>query len=426
VNADWPMYRSDPSHSGVGTSNPNGTNALEPTVLWQQNLTFPPSLLTVTNVPAYEVPGFVPDIRRGMTEPMVADGLVYVGASSETYWGVQFFSAWIDVYAFSASDGSKLWGYRQSGLMSELAVADGMLYFGSDNNHLYALNASTGSLVWNDPNEGSDRSPPVVSNGVIYVPGGEGISALAASNGSVIWQDSINSNVHSAYPAISNGLVYFNSLDGVYAFNAGNGDEVWNYTSGDGFFAPTVSGGVLYAATRSNMFAFNAADGKKLWNYSVNLIGGLATDNDTLYSTSGESTLYALAVKGTKIWSYNDSTDYAMSAPALVDDTVYFGTDTNLYAVNAANGHLVWNYSDGYGFGDPVVVDGVLYVVSNQQVYALQIPSSTIESKPENIFLQNILIAVVVPVLILIIAISIFLFRRHRKTTNQKNQVKKI
>ena len=73
VSADWPMYRSDPSHSGAGTSNPNVNNILEPAELWQTYLQFPQSLVAVPSLP-----GFVPSEARSITEPVVVDGVAYV------------------------------------------------------------------------------------------------------------------------------------------------------------------------------------------------------------------------------------------------------------------------------------------------------------------------------------------------------------
>jgi outer membrane protein assembly factor BamB len=53
---------------------------------------------------------------------------------------------------------------------------------------------------------------------------------------------------------------------------------------------------------------------------------------------------------------------------------VYFGSDDGyLYALNAANGSLIWNYSTGGPVkSSPAVVDCVVYVGSNDgKVYAI-------------------------------------------------------
>ena len=57
---------------------------------------------------------------------------------------------------------------------SSPAVADGVVYVGSDNNFLYALNANTGELLWRYETGGNVGSSPVVMAGVVYVSSSDG------------------------------------------------------------------------------------------------------------------------------------------------------------------------------------------------------------------------------------------------------------
>lgn len=59
ANADWAMFRSDPSHSGAGT----GSSVLTPTVLWNYS---------TPNHPIYD-------------SPAVANGVVYIGLYDGLY-----------------------------------------------------------------------------------------------------------------------------------------------------------------------------------------------------------------------------------------------------------------------------------------------------------------------------------------------------
>ena len=59
-------------------------------------------------------------------------------------------------YALNARTGAKLWSYKTRGneVSSSLpAVANGVVYVGSDDGNVYALNAITGAKLW------SYRSP---------------------------------------------------------------------------------------------------------------------------------------------------------------------------------------------------------------------------------------------------------------------------
>ena len=66
--------------------------------------------------------------------PAVANGVVYIGSEDD------------NVYALNAATGSKIWSYPTGNQVeSSPAVANGVVYVGSDDNNVYALNATTGS-----------------------------------------------------------------------------------------------------------------------------------------------------------------------------------------------------------------------------------------------------------------------------------------
>ena len=52
---------------------------------------------------------------------------------------------------------------------SSPAVAGGVVYVGSSDNHVYALDASTGELLWRYETGDDVSSSPVVADGVVYV-----------------------------------------------------------------------------------------------------------------------------------------------------------------------------------------------------------------------------------------------------------------
>ena len=65
---------------------------------------------------------------------------------------------------------------------SSPTVDDGVVYFGSFDNHLYAADAATGDLLWRYATGGSVSSSPRVADGVVYVGSADGqVYALRAS-----------------------------------------------------------------------------------------------------------------------------------------------------------------------------------------------------------------------------------------------------
>jgi outer membrane protein assembly factor BamB len=432
------MYRSDPSHSGAGTSNPNGNNVLEPTELWQTYLQFPQSLVTVTTVPALEVPGFVPWEARSITDPVVVDGVVYISASSETTWGVIFLNSWFDIYAFNASDRSEIWDYRDTSVgdrVSPLAVAYGLVYFNLDSTGVYALNATSGKLFWSTPIDAITNSAPTVANGAVYISGRGLICALAASNGSKIWETQVNFGLSS--PAVSNNTVYVGAdteFNGVFAFDANTGSQIWNFTDGDEFQSPVIDQGRVFEIVSentyvANIYALNAIDGVRLWNYSMPspwVIGGdafFAVGNGVIYVGNSYDGVIALDdVNGHKLWETTIGSS-SISGPTIVGNVVYLGTDTGLCAINAQNGRILWKYNSTSGSHDPVVVSGVAYVVSgvaspnsSQQLYAIALPA---EPLPESsAAIPDLLWLIIVPLILSIFSVAVIL--RHRKTASLK------
>ena len=47
-------------------------------------------------------------------------------------------------------------------------VSEGVVYFGSNDEHLYALDAKTGELKWKFETAGSVNSSPDISEGFVY------------------------------------------------------------------------------------------------------------------------------------------------------------------------------------------------------------------------------------------------------------------
>ena len=93
-------------------------------------------------------------LTSGMSSPAVANGVVYFGSDDD------------NVYALNATTGARLWSYRTDGNVdSSPAIANGVVYIGSNDWNVYALNASTGAKLWNYTTGDWVFSSPAVANG---------------------------------------------------------------------------------------------------------------------------------------------------------------------------------------------------------------------------------------------------------------------
>ncbi len=175
------------------------------------------------------------------SSPAVANGIVYFGSQDN------------NLYALDANTGALLWNWTTSGYVfdSSPVVVNGVVYIQSDdgNGNLYALDAMTGAHLWDYPVRGYGNSLPAVAEGVVYIGSDDGnLYALDAETGDLLWEYATGEPVRSS-PSVANGVVYVGSDTGiVYALDAGTGDLIWEYETDEGGFSSLViTNRVLYA-----------------------------------------------------------------------------------------------------------------------------------------------------------------------------------
>jgi outer membrane protein assembly factor BamB len=87
---------------------------------------------------------------------------------------------------------------------------------------VYALNATTGGLVWKFPTSSYVVSSPAVANGVVYVGSeDENLYALNARTGALLWRYFAGPEI-TASPAVVNGTVYIGIANTLSAFHLPN------------------------------------------------------------------------------------------------------------------------------------------------------------------------------------------------------------
>jgi len=280
-----------------------------------------------------------------------------------------------------------------AGIDSSPAVANGVVYVGSDDQRLHAFKANTGTPLWGDnagSTGGSIRSSPAVANGVVYVGSDDGkLYAFKADSGTLLWSTPVGAGrpIRSS-PAVANGVIYVGSEDdNLYAFSstvcAGSHTScppLWiGHTGGIIYYSsPAVVNRIVYIGSEDqNLYAFDANNGNLKWKAQT---GGLidsspAVFNGVVYFSSEDGTLHAFdANSGTAIWHI--STGSALpgclgggsnrSSPAVANGVVYVGSDDGkLYAFDIA-GKALWTASIGNCVrSSPAVANGVVYVGSD-------------------------------------------------------------
>jgi len=308
------------------------------------------------------------------SSPAVANGVVYVGSEDK------------NLYAFNIATGALVWNTATGAAIdSSPAVANGIVYVGSEDGSLYAFNAATGVVEWSAATNGPIYSSPAVANGVVYV--GSYLSDQAttlyafnaASGGTPLWtaQTQGEGQVYSS-PAVSNGIVYVGGYDGnLYAFNASSGALLWTASTGNSIeSSPVVANGIVFVNSSSTppdgtLYAFNALTGAFLWTEPTGSVGGgsystPAVANGIVYVGSDDSNLYAYNINN-RVLLWTGPTGASIdSSPAVANGVVYVASeDGYVYAFDAVYGTLYWTASIApNSWSSPAVADGVVYVGS--------------------------------------------------------------
>jgi hypothetical protein len=191
----------------------------------------------------------------------------------------------------------------------------------------------------------------------------------------VVWYRPIQAYIPQNVQVIAaQGLLFISTSGGLYALNADNGAVAWRFDTemplGN---SPTVKDGVVYVGGQDHkLYALNASTGQQLWAFDQAKAGfdtnPLVVDGK-VFAGNRDGVMYAIgahntAQQGQLLWSYKTGGPIHFSA-AYNNGTVYFAADDNYaYALNGANGALVWKSAklpgDGYHSYWPVVYENTV------------------------------------------------------------------
>jgi outer membrane protein assembly factor BamB len=263
------------------------------------------------------------------------------------------------------------WGYPTGGaVISSPAVANGIVYVGSNDGSLYALSTATGKLRWSYATGGPITSSPAVTDNRVFVYSSGGVFyALNATTGQLLWKRSIGADSDSS-PVTAGDNVYVGTYyDGnLYAFNQATGSMLWNYPTRGALDSPAVANGIVYVGSQDgHVYAVNASTGAKVWTRSTGPIVGSspAVASGQVYVGTNDGTVYELsASNGTVTHSATPDGSPIRTSPAVGGGLVYVGTDYGrTYALNPTTLAVKWQAPTGFSLrSSPALANGVLYI----------------------------------------------------------------
>ena len=153
-----------------------------------------------------------------------------------------------------------MWNYTTTDYVSSApAIANGLVYAGSDDGNEYCINATTGALVWKDNLSCIDPTATSFANGQIYVGEFTGINdsegrlaCINSTSGVSLWNFTVGAAIEHQC-AVAAGYVFFPSINpSLYCVNAVTGVLNWTFNP-DGVIDcdPIIASGCIYITTGS-------------------------------------------------------------------------------------------------------------------------------------------------------------------------------
>jgi outer membrane protein assembly factor BamB len=153
---------------------------------------------------------------------------------------------------------------------------------------------------------------------------------------------------------------------------------------------PVVFGELAYmAGYNGKIYAYTASNLGVRWVYPREgnlkpLVGGLVESQGKLFIGGSDGKVYALdAASGDKLWEFTTG-DKIWGTPAVNGDTLYIGSfDKKLYALNTIDGTKKWEYAtEGSVISTPLVYqDTVFFGSFDRNLYALKASDGSLKWK---------------------------------------------
>jgi outer membrane protein assembly factor BamB len=254
---------------------------------------------------------------------------------------------------------TKVWksniGYGASNekkIISNLLVADNMVFGMDSYGRITALNLKTGEKIWAAETSPSSEAHETLGGGIAY---DQGVIYVATSFGETL------------------------------AFNAKDGKKLWGRALSTPMrIAPTVKDGRVFVVTISNeLYALNAQNGETLWNHAglpeaTGLLGGgtPAIEGNTIVVTYSSGEIYALRVEnGYPLWNDTlnaslafdsiSSITHIRARPVIYQGVVYvISHGGKIAAIDLNSGFRLWQ-RDISGIRTPAVHRDYLFMITN-------------------------------------------------------------
>lgn len=168
-----------------------------------------------------------------------------------------------------------------------------------------------------------------------------------------LWHKALKGGIYST-PVTDGSSLYIGDDVGVmYSLNLKDGTTNWTFDTGMRIVgSPAVSDGVVvFGSANYNIYGLDSKTGKELWHIATNqaVMGATTIHDGVAYIGGGDGRMFAIDIHTGEVkWAFGELKNYVLTRPLVYNDKLYFGTwDTYFYALNLADGSLVWKWNNG-------------------------------------------------------------------------------
>jgi outer membrane protein assembly factor BamB len=322
---------------------------------------------------ARDKPAVKPAVAEdNVPEPLPGDWLLFRGSPQQAGFTTARVPDRLDV----------LWTFKaEDSFESAVAVAGGVVYAGSMDEHLYAIDLRTGKQKWKYK-AGPFKAPPSVRGKYVYAGDLDSLlHCIDRVKGTKVWTFETGAEVGGAN--FNGDDVLFASHDAHLYCVSKAGKQKWKFKA-DGEVHGSVSiaqGRTFLVGCDSKLHVIDVNKGTE--ETSVDLGGQTAATaavhGDLLYvGTMGNTVLAINWKKGEEVWTYKpEGGGQGFFASAAVNDryVVIGGRDNRVHCIDRKTGKGVWTFPTGNKVDSSPVIAGSRVVVGSldSKLYVLDL-----------------------------------------------------
>ena len=217
------------------------------------------------------------------------------------------------VHAFDSETGKSVWLYTRQDTSSfsirggaQPLLKDGLLYVGFSEGSFVALNVKSGTVAWEINLNKNKRfrdidATAVIDKDRIYVSGFDDKLYAISLKGEILWR--LEEGGYSALKVEGEHLYYPTTSGLVLCLDKNNGKTLWNYKLKDGLATQVqiYKGLVLFGESQGKLIFLNSQDGRPVGSFEPGrgIMASPTIDEakSKIYFISGEANLYSVSAQ---------------------------------------------------------------------------------------------------------------------------------